>query len=110
MSEFMDRVRAFVEGTRVPEQIDAIDYMGLFSNGYFMVPFLLIIGYMIYTKSLKELVVLGMGTGVWISSGTEYMQGLIVDGELQMDKVLPVTFGGAVLLGIVIYMYFGRSE
>jgi hypothetical protein len=106
----MDKVRAFVEGTRIPEQIHAVDYTALLSNGYFMAPFLLVIGYMIYTKSFKELVLLGMGTGVWISSGTEYMQGLIVDGELQMDKVLPVTFGGAVLLGIVIYMYFGRSD
>jgi hypothetical protein len=34
---------------------------------------------------------------------------LIVNGELQIGKVLPVMFGGAAALGIIIYMYFGRS-
>ncbi len=38
------------------------------------------------------------------------MNTLIVGDELQLAKVLPVVFGGAALLGLVIYMYFGRSD
>jgi len=38
------------------------------------------------------------------------MNSLIVGDELQMEKVLPVFFGAAVLLGFVIYLFFGRSD
>jgi uncharacterized membrane protein YciS (DUF1049 family) len=38
------------------------------------------------------------------------MNTLIVDDEIQLAKVLPVVFGAACILGIVIYMYFGRSD
>lgn len=110
MGEFMTKVRVFIDGTHVLEQFNAVDYSALFSNPWFMAPFLIVIGYMIWTQSLKELVVMAIGVGIWIASGTEYMNGLIVDGEMDISKVLPVTFGGAVLLGIVIYMYFGRSD
>jgi hypothetical protein len=38
------------------------------------------------------------------------MQTLVVGEELQVNKVLPVLFGGAAILGIVIYLLFGRSD
>ena len=47
---------------------------------------------------------------VWWVSGTEYMQTLVVGEKLQVNKVLPVLFGGAAILGIVIYLLFGRSD
>jgi hypothetical protein len=47
---------------------------------------------------------------VWWVTGTEYMQNLTVNGELQVGKVLPVIGGGAAALGIVIYLLFGRSD
>jgi hypothetical protein len=37
------------------------------------------------------------------------MQTLVVGDELQINKILPVLFGGAVTLGFIIYMFFGRS-
>jgi hypothetical protein len=48
------------------------------------------------------IVILGAILGMWWASGTTYMQTLVVDGELQINKVLPVLFGGAAVLGLVI--------
>ena len=74
-----------------------------------MVPLVAFIGWNIYKQAFKEIVVVIVIIGLWYVSGTHYMQTLIVNGELQIGKILPVMFGGAALLGIVIYMYFGRS-
>ncbi|EKD37272.1 MAG: hypothetical protein ACD_75C01190G0001, partial [uncultured bacterium] len=56
------------------------------------------------------LMIVALLVAVWWVSGTPYMDTLIVGGELQMDKVLPVAFGGAAALGFVIYLLFGRSD
>jgi hypothetical protein len=48
--------------------------------------------------------------GVWYISGTPYMQTLVVGDELQVNKVLPLLFGGAVVVGIIIYLLFVRSD
>jgi hypothetical protein len=34
----------------------------------------------------------------------------VVDGHIQMNKVLPLLFGGAGVLALLIYMLFGRSD
>jgi hypothetical protein len=38
------------------------------------------------------------------------MNTLLVGNIVQLDKILPVVFGGAVVLGFVIYLLFGRSD
>ena len=38
------------------------------------------------------------------------MNTLIVGEEIQLAKVLPVVFGAACILGVIIYMYFGKSD
>jgi hypothetical protein len=68
-----------------------------------------LVGWWIYKQKFKDIIVVLLFVGVWYVSGTEYMATLIVGGELQIGKILPVMFGGAALLGIVVYMYFGRS-
>jgi hypothetical protein len=65
---------------------------------------------MLYKQEFREIVVIIIGFFCWHISGTEYMATLIVDDELQLGKVLPVVFGSACILGVVIYMYFGRSD
>ena len=69
-----------------------------------------LVGYLLYKKALRDLVILGAILGMWWASGTPYMQTLVVDGELQINKVLPVLFGGAAVLGLVIYLLIGRSD
>jgi hypothetical protein len=95
--------------THIPQQLEDVDIGGLFTNPWFLVPFVTFIGWNVYKQAFKEIILVLIIIGVWYVSGTHYMQTLIVNGELQIGKILPVMFGGAALLGIVIYMYFGRS-
>ena len=98
------------ESTHLQEQIVDVDIVGLFTNPWFIVPFVCMIGYMLYKQSFKDIILIAIFIAVWWVSGTEYMATLIVNGELQINKILPVVFGGAGVLGLVVYILFGRSD
>ncbi|WP_028583487.1 hypothetical protein [Desulfogranum mediterraneum] len=106
----MDKVGVLLEKTQLPEQIAATDIGALATNPWFLVPFISLVGYMLYKQAFRDLTIMALLLGVWYASGTPYMQSLVVGDELQMDKVLPVLFGGATVLGIIIYLLFGRSS
>lgn len=108
--DFLTKIVDFINSTQVLDQFREVDAVGLFTNPWFLVPFIGLLGYMLYKQDFKEIVVIFIGFLLWHISGTEYMATLIVGDELQLEKVLPVVFGAACLLGIVIYMYFGRSD
>jgi hypothetical protein len=110
MNNFFQNILDFFEKTHLIEQIKDVDGIGLFSNPWFLVPFIGFMGYLVFKKSWKDIIIILILIGVWWVSGTEYMQTLIVGGELQIAKVLPVVAGGAVALGVVIYLLFGRSD
>ena len=110
MSNFFQKILDFFQQTHVLEQIRDVDAAGLFTNPWFMVPFIGLIGYLVYKKSFRDIIILLIFIGVWWVSGTDYMQTLIVRGEIQIGKVLPVIAGGAAALGVVIYLLFGRSD
>lgn len=106
---FFGKIGAWLQSTSVPEQIQQVDFAGLFSNPYFLIPFITIVGYMVWKQAFNELIILLIFIVLWWVSGTEYMQTLVVDGELQIKKVLPVLVGASAILGFIIYLYFGRS-
>jgi len=106
---FFSKIIDLLAATNLPQQIEKVDAGGLFTNPWFLVPFVAFVGWNIYKQAFKEIVVVLVVIGLWYVSGTHYMQTLIVNGELQIGKILPVMFGGAAVLGILIYMYFGRS-
>ena len=108
--DFLTKIVEFIHSTQVLQQFKEVDAVGLFSNPWFLVPFICLLGYMLYKQDFKEIVVIIIGFICWHISGTEYMSTLIVDNEIQLSKVLPVVFGAACLLGVIIYMYFGRSD
>ncbi len=110
MGSFFDKIFAFIDSTMLPEQITAVDYGGLFTNPWFLVPFICFIGYLLYKQKWRDIIFVIIFISIWFLSGTDYMQTLVVGEELQVNKVLPVLFGGAVVLGIVIYLLFGRSD
>jgi len=110
MSNFLQKTIDAVEQTHVFEQIKDVDAVGLFTNPWFLVPFIGMMGYLVFKKSWRDIIILAIFIGVWWVSGTDYMQSLIVKGELQVAKVLPVVAGGAAALGVVIYLLFGRSD
>ncbi len=105
-----DRMGTWVQSTHLPEQIREVDYVGLFTNPWFLVPFICLVAYQIYKMAFRDMLIMALIFGVWFASGTEYMQTLVVGDELQVTKVLPVLFGGAVVMGIIIYLLFGRSD
>ena len=106
---FFEKIWDVVKLTNIPQQISDVDSGGLFTNAWFMVPFVAFIGWQIYRQAFKDIIVVVLIVGLWWVSGTHYMQTLIIGDELQIGKVLPVMFGGAAALGLIIYMYFGRS-
>lgn len=110
MASMFSGIKAWFESTHLQEQIFEVDVAGLISNPWFMVPFVALIIYLIYKQSFKDILLISMLVGVWWVSGTDYMHGLVVDNELQINKILPVVFGGAAVLGIAIYILFGRSD
>ncbi len=106
---FFSGIVTWLQGTGVPHQIKEVDAAGLFTNPYFLVPFIALVGYLIWKQSFTEMIILAIFAAVWWLSGTAYMQTLVVNGELQVNKVLPVLGGAAAVLGFVIYLFFGRS-
>ena len=110
MSDLWAGFLAWVESTHIQKQVADVDYVGLFTNPWFLVPFIAAVLYLLYKQAFKDLILFAIFLGVWWVSGTEYMNTLVVGDELQVGKVLPVLFGGAAVTGFVIYMFFGRSD
>lgn len=110
MTEILDIFLKWLDSTHLQQQVGEVDYIGLFTNPWFIVPFGILIAYMVYKQSWRDLVITSLLVGVWWVSGTAYMDSLIVNGEIQPKKILPVVFGGAAALGFVIYLLFGRSD
>lgn len=107
---FFSSIGELLQATHVPAQIKDVDIAGLVTNPWFMVPFVALIGYMLYKQSFRDLIILFLLIGVWYSTGTEYMQTLVIGDELQINKILPLLFGGAVVIGVIVYLIFGRSD
>lgn len=100
----LDKVIDFFYSTKVPDQVADVD-IALFTNPWFLVPFVALMGWWIYKQAFKDIAVVLIILGVWYVSGTPYMETLIVNGELQINKVLPVMFGGAAVLAFIVYLF-----
>lgn len=105
-----ETIGRWLEATHLVEQIKGVDFPGLFTNPWFMVPFVALVGYMLFKQAFRDLTILGLLVGVWYASGTPYMQTLVVGDQLSIAKILPVLFGGAAVLGLIIYLLLGRSD
>ncbi len=108
--QFFTNLKEWFVATHLQEQVQDVDLVGLFTNPWFIIPFGLMLCYMLFRQKWKDLIIITIFVAVWWVSGTDYMNSLLVNGEIQMDKILPVIFGGATVLGFVIYLLFGRSD
>ena len=108
--KFFTKIADWFESTHLQEQIKDVDIVALFSNPWFIVPFACMVLYMLYKQNWRDLIIITLLVGIWWVSGTPYMNTLLVNGEIQIGKILPVIFGGAIVLGFVIYLLFGRSD
>ena len=110
MEQFFNKIVSFFESTNLVEQFGNHDIPAIISNPWFVIPALIFVGYMVYKQNWKDLIILSIIGVVWWVTGTAYMDTLIIGDELQLEKILPVVGGGAVALGAVIYLLFGRSN
>jgi len=110
MADFFAKMVEFFNSTQIPTQFHEVDVKGLFTNGWFMIPFLGMVGYQIFKQAINNLMLIGIGLALWIFSGTHYVQEIKVNGEIQMDKVLPLVAVGIITLGVIVYIYFIRSD
>ncbi len=109
-TSYMDKIIAWFASTHIHEQLLNVDAHGLFTNPWFIVPFGIFLAWMLYKNNWKEILIIAIIIAAWWFSGTEYMDGLVVDGVIQLEKVLPVVFAAAAGLGVIIYLLFGRSD
>ncbi len=110
MQDIVTPVINYIINTRIPTQIQEVDVRGLFTNSYFLVPFVGLMGYLLFNKAIKSIILIGTGFGVWIFSGSSYMEGILVEGNLQAEKLLPVIGFGIIVIGVIIYVLFIRSD
>ncbi|HSH12581.1 MAG TPA: hypothetical protein VLA15_02495 [Desulfurivibrionaceae bacterium] len=107
---FFEPVQDFFFATKVPEQIENIDYQALFSNPWFLVPYLALIGWNIYKRQPYSIIIILLFTGSWAFFGTPYMQGILSQEQIQLEAVLPLVGGACLVLAITIYLIFFKSE
>ena len=110
MTEFLGQIVDFLNSTNVPQQLREVDAKALFTNAWFLAPFIAFICYNLYKQAVDTLVLAGLGFGLWLFSGSRYMEGLVVNGVLQLGKVLPVAgvFIGAI--AVAVYFLFMRTD
>ena len=71
MSDFFKTIVDFIDQTHVFEQIKDVDAVGLFTNPWFLVPFIGMMGYLVFKKSWRDIIILTIFIGVWWVSGTD---------------------------------------
>ena len=110
MPDFLIRAGEWIHQTQVLEQIKAVDGSGLFHNPYFLAPFICLIIYNLYRQTFTNLVIIAVGLGLWYFSGTDYVRGAVVDGEIQIGKILPLAGVGIGGIAVLVYLLFIRQE
>ncbi|WP_041277995.1 hypothetical protein [Desulfotalea psychrophila] len=110
MAVFWEKLLSAWISTRIPQQVADVDIAALVSNPWFFMPIACWLAYMVYRQKWKGIIIAAVLILVWFVSGTEYMGALVVNGEVQIFKIIPVLVGGAVSLAIVIYLIFGGSD
>lgn len=110
MAEFLTPVIDFINNTQVLDQIRDVEVKALFTNPWFMVPFVLQIGWWLYKQAVNSLVITGLVTGLWWFSGSRFTQDLIINGEMQPAKIFPVVGVGIVVIVVLAYLFFIRSD
>lgn len=110
MSDFIARISEWIQQTQVLEQIKAVAVSGLFHNPYFLVPFICLIVYNLYRQTFTNLIILALILGLWYFSGTSYVQEAVMEGEVQIGKILPVVGVGVAGIAVLVYLLFIRQD
>lgn len=110
MTGIMSSFSSWLANTHLVEQFQNVDVKGLFHNPYFLIPLILLALYFLYRQNFAYLISTALGLGLWIFSGSDYVRGAMVDGQIVLSKVLPIVGIGIGALAILVYLLFIRSE
>jgi hypothetical protein len=106
MGDFWRQFTDMLEATAIQRQLLEHDIAGLAVNPWFMVPFCLLILWMIYRKAWRGIVIIALIIGLWWFSGSQFMDGTIVDGKPVLTKLVPVIGVFLVAVAIIAYLLF----
>ncbi|MBU0729110.1 MAG: hypothetical protein KKE17_01050 [Proteobacteria bacterium] len=109
MPGFLGSISEFINSTNLPDQVSKVDIPGVFSNPWFLVPFIAYLGYLLYKQSWNSMILVALGFGLWFFSGTTYMKNM-VDGEIELNNIAPVLAVGVGAIAVVVYVLFMRSD
>ncbi len=59
--EFFTKIVDFIVYTQVGKQFKEVDFGALFTNPWFLVPFICLIGYLLYKQNFKEIILIIIG-------------------------------------------------
>lgn len=107
---FFAPVVDFIVETKVPEQLEKIQYQELFTNGWFLVPYLAWIIWNLYKRQINSLITILLLSGSWVFFGTPYMRNIMNQETIQLGSIIPLVGGACLVLGVIIYIYFFKSE
>ena len=107
---FFSPVVDFIVATKVPEQVENIQYKELFTNGWFLVPYLAWLVWKLYKRQISTLIIVILLSGTWAFFGTPYMRGVMNQDSIQLDTVFPLVGGACAVMGVIIYLLLFKSE
>jgi len=110
LSDYFTQVSEWIHQTQVLEQIKEVDAASLFHNPYFLAPFICLIIYNLYRQTFTNLIIIALMIGLWYFSGTDYVREAVVEGEVQIGKILPIAGVGVTGVAILIYLLFIRQD
>ncbi|MDR3088325.1 MAG: hypothetical protein LBU39_00715 [Desulfobulbaceae bacterium] len=91
------------QATEVPRQLLEHDLAGLCHNPWFLVPLGLLLLWMVYRNAWRDIAIVALILGLWWFSGSEFMDGTVVDGKPILGKLVPVI--GVFLAAVIIIAY-----
>jgi len=95
-----------LQATELPQQIQDHNIEALIHNMWVMVPFGLFILWRIYRKDWRGIAIVFIIIGLWWFSGSEYMDGTVVNGKPVLAKLVPVIGVFIALVAIIAYLLF----
>ncbi|MEW6219826.1 MAG: hypothetical protein AB1634_09880 [Thermodesulfobacteriota bacterium] len=110
MTEIFSTIVDWINATQVPDQLRDVDAKGLFTNPFFLLPFIGLVGHMIWRQAVRDLILMVLFIGLWMFTGSQMVQGIFVEGEIQIDKILPVLGVGVGAIAVIVYLFFIRSD
>ena len=106
MGDFWRQFTDMLRASAISRQLLEHDIAGLAHNPWFMIPFCLLILWMIYRKAWRNIAIIALIIGLWWFSGSEFMDGTIVNGQPVLAKLASVIGVFLVAVAIIAYLLF----